>query len=63
MSTKSSLAMAQWQTQHEIHIYKEMIDDCYYLETEDERIKIPENYAKKFAEIIKKEEEQNENCN
>ena len=56
MSTKSSLALVNWQETKEIHIYKEMLDDKYYIETEKERIAIPEKYAKMFAEAITKDE-------
>ena len=63
MSTKSSLAMVNWNEPKEIHIYKEMLDGKYYIETEEERLAIPEKYAKLFAEVIKKDEDENEDCN
>ena len=52
MSTKNSLALVEWNTKHEIHIYKEMLDDCYYLETENGKLAIPGKYAKEFAKVL-----------
>ncbi len=59
MSTKSSLVFIEWSENKQIHIYLQMMDGCYYIETENNRLKIPEKYAKQFAEILKKDEEVN----
>ena len=32
------------------------MNDNYYLETEDDRVKLPEKYAKAFAEILNKDQ-------
>ena len=37
----------------EFHIFLQMMDDCYYLETDCARIKLPESIAKGFAEVLK----------
>jgi len=54
MSIKSSLALRQWEKQYEIHIYKEMLDDKYYIETEEGKLSIPEDIAKMFAKALER---------
>jgi len=55
MSTKSSLAYIEMEEKEtfEFHIFLQMMDDCYYLETDCARIKLPESIAKGFAEVLK----------
>lgn len=53
MSTKSSLALVEWSELHSIHIYREMLDNEFYIESEEGRVKVPEKYAKLFAKALK----------
>lgn len=57
MSTKSSLAYREWKTPHILHIYHEMLDDCYYIETDEEKLKIPKEFAELFAKVMNEAKE------
>jgi len=53
MSTKSSLSLISWRSEcNELHIYNEMLDDNYYIEDENGRVKLPEALARKFSKIM-----------
>ena len=56
MSTKSSLALINWNEPKEIHIYHECMDGCYYIETNKGKLKLPEKIAKKFGKILDKDD-------
>lgn len=52
MSTKSSLVYVEFNEVKEIHIYHDMIDDLYYIETQKGRIEIPKRIAEEFAKVM-----------
>ena len=60
MSTRSSLALIKWNEPQEIHIYKEMLDGKYYIETKYGKVAVPEKYAKLFAEVLNREKDKDE---
>lgn len=53
MSTKSSLSLINWAEPHEIHIYHECMDGCYYIETNEGKLKLPKEIAKLYAKVTK----------
>ena len=57
MSTKSSLFLATWEVERILHVYQDMMDDKYYIETEDDSICMPEKYAKAFARVLQETED------
>lgn len=59
MSTKSSEALLEWKEDHSLHIYREMMDDRFYIEDEDGRVCLPKEIALKFAEILNSERVEN----
>ena len=56
MSTKSSLGYKEYVITKSVHIYKDFNTDLYYIEHDDSRLELPEGIAKKFAEILDKED-------
>lgn len=59
MSTKSSLAYAEIvETKtREIHIYRDVMDDQYYIEGAGGAVWLPKKLAEEFAKVVKKCEE------
>ena len=56
MSTKQSIGYEEFTIKKSIHIYKESLDDTYYIEDEKgNSIKLPnEEIAVEFSKIIEK---------
>ena len=52
MSTRSSLVVYAWDEPYEIHIYREMLDNKYYLETLGGKVELPKEIAIRFAKIL-----------
>lgn len=60
MSTKSSLVFYEWSIPKSIHIYYDLSNGKHYLETELNRVELPEKIAVKLAEEIKEMREKEE---
>ena len=53
MSTKSSLAYVEVEADPiTINIYYDLMDGKFYLETNEDSICLPEDVARKFAEVL-----------
>jgi len=61
MSTKSSLALTEITEKYNIHIYKELVDESYYIEDDKGRVKLTKAIAKEFAKILIKIKEEDKN--
>ena len=60
MSTRSSLFYGKWKQQPlQLHVYNEMLNDCYYITDEiNQPILLPsEEISKEIAAILRKHEE------
>lgn len=56
MSTRSSLAYKEFERKFTIHVYHEMMDSEYYLESDDGKVLLPtKELAEKIAAVINKE--------
>ena len=61
MSTKSSIGYYGWTEQKDVHIYKEMLDNDYYIENEaGQRIKLPKEIALLLGEALQNYAKQGE---
>jgi len=52
MSTKSSLAYKEIVEENHIHIYREMLDGCYYIEDNNGKVKLTKKIAELFAKML-----------
>lgn len=49
MSTKTSLFYEEYTIKEVVHVYREMLDDNIYIETNEGKLKLPEAYAKELV--------------
>ena len=55
MSTKSSCAYVEINVKSDVHIYREMLDDKYYIQFNDDKpIEFPEEWALILEKELKK---------